>query len=168
MKDITIKLSLIFRKEFKKLAKKYRSLPFDLERLIESIQENPIQGTDLGNKFRKIRLAITSWISQNAFYLEKHRAPRIRKPLHLSHNGKRLARKSSQQQVVRRNVFFRNLRDVSLRMFPEVCRIRYTGCLIPLRREHTLIAQLIKRNTDAPYASKQIYESYHVDNCILG
>lgn len=60
MKDITIKLSLIFRKEFKKLAKKYRSLPFDLERLIESIQENPIQGTDLGNKFRKIRLAITS------------------------------------------------------------------------------------------------------------
>ncbi|MBM6945283.1 MULTISPECIES: type II toxin-antitoxin system RelE/ParE family toxin [Bacteroides] len=60
MKDITIKLSLIFRKEFKKLAKKYRSLPFDLERLIESIQENPIQGTDLGNKLRKIRLAITS------------------------------------------------------------------------------------------------------------
>lgn len=60
MKDITIKLSLIFRKEFKKLAKKYRSLPFDLERLIESIQENPIQDTDLGNKLRKIRLAITS------------------------------------------------------------------------------------------------------------
>ena len=60
MKDITIKLSLIFRKEFKKLAKKYRSLPFDLERLIESIQENPIQDTDLDNKLRKIRLAITS------------------------------------------------------------------------------------------------------------
>lgn len=33
MKDITIKLSLIFRKEFKKLAKKYRSLPFDLEKI---------------------------------------------------------------------------------------------------------------------------------------
>ena len=73
MKDITIKLSLIFRKEFKKLAKKYRSLPFDLERLIESIQENPIQGTDLGNKLRKIRLAITS-----CHYLERKRQKRIR------------------------------------------------------------------------------------------
>lgn len=60
MKDITIKLSAIFRKEFKRLAKKYRSLPFDLDKLIESIQENPMQGTDLGNRLRKIRLAITS------------------------------------------------------------------------------------------------------------
>lgn len=34
MKDITIKLSAIFRKEFKRLAKKYRSLPFDLDKLI--------------------------------------------------------------------------------------------------------------------------------------
>ena len=60
MKDITIKLSAIFRKEFKRLAKKYRSLPFDFDKLIESIQENPMQGTDLGNRLRKIRLAITS------------------------------------------------------------------------------------------------------------
>ena len=60
MKDITIKLSAIFRKEFKRLAKKYRSLPFDLDKLIESIQENPMQGTDLGNRLRKIHLAITS------------------------------------------------------------------------------------------------------------
>ena len=60
MKDITIKLSAIFRKEFKKLAKKYRSLPFDLEKLMESIQENPMPGTDLGNRLHKIRLAITS------------------------------------------------------------------------------------------------------------
>lgn len=77
MKDITIKLSLIFRKEFKKLAKKYRSLPFDLERLIESIQENPIQGTDLGNKFRKIRLAITSKGKGKMRSISKNIVPRV-------------------------------------------------------------------------------------------
>ena len=58
MKDITIKLSAIFRKEFKRLAKKYRSLPFDLDKLIESIQENPMQGTDLGNRLRKCKVLI--------------------------------------------------------------------------------------------------------------
>lgn len=49
-----------FRKELKKLAKKYHSLKMDLAVLFESLEENPIQGTSLGRNCYKIRLAISS------------------------------------------------------------------------------------------------------------
>jgi mRNA-degrading endonuclease RelE of RelBE toxin-antitoxin system len=49
-----------FRKELKKLAKKYPSLKTDLAVLFESLEENPIQGTSLGKNCYKIRLAISS------------------------------------------------------------------------------------------------------------
>ncbi len=49
-----------FRKELKKLAKKYHSLKTDLAILFKSLEENPIQGTSLGNNCYKIRIAITS------------------------------------------------------------------------------------------------------------
>jgi mRNA-degrading endonuclease RelE of RelBE toxin-antitoxin system len=49
-----------FRKELKKLAKKYNSLKTDLSALFESLEENPIQGTSIGRNCYKIRLSITS------------------------------------------------------------------------------------------------------------
>jgi mRNA-degrading endonuclease RelE of RelBE toxin-antitoxin system len=49
-----------FRKELKKLAKKYHTLKTDLAALFESLEENPIQGTSLGKNCYKIRLAISS------------------------------------------------------------------------------------------------------------
>ena len=49
-----------FRKELKKLAKKYPSLKTDLAILFESLEENPVQGTSLGRNCYKIRLAISS------------------------------------------------------------------------------------------------------------
>jgi mRNA-degrading endonuclease RelE of RelBE toxin-antitoxin system len=49
-----------FRKELKRLAKKYSSLKTDLATLFESLEENPIQGTSLGNNCYKIRFAISS------------------------------------------------------------------------------------------------------------
>ena len=49
-----------FRKELKKLAKKYLSLKTDLAVLFESLEENPTQGTSLGRNCYKIRLAISS------------------------------------------------------------------------------------------------------------
>jgi mRNA-degrading endonuclease RelE of RelBE toxin-antitoxin system len=49
-----------FRKELKKLAKKYSSLKTDLAQLFEILEENPIQGTPLGRNCYKIRLAIGS------------------------------------------------------------------------------------------------------------
>lgn len=49
-----------FRKELKKLAKKYYSLKTDLAVLFESLEENPLQGTSLGRNCYKIRLAISS------------------------------------------------------------------------------------------------------------
>jgi mRNA-degrading endonuclease RelE of RelBE toxin-antitoxin system len=49
-----------FRKELKKLAKKYSSLKTELAHLFEILEDNPIQGTPLGRNCYKIRLAIGS------------------------------------------------------------------------------------------------------------
>lgn len=49
-----------FEKELKVLAKKYASLKNDLQSLLDSLKEDPNQGTALGNNTYKIRLAITS------------------------------------------------------------------------------------------------------------
>lgn len=49
-----------FKKEFKRLAKKYSSLKMDLAGLVEELKENPTSGTHLGNSIYKIRLAISS------------------------------------------------------------------------------------------------------------
>lgn len=49
-----------FEKAAKSLSKRYRSLKSDLIRLIESLEENPLQGTELSPGIRKIRMAITS------------------------------------------------------------------------------------------------------------
>jgi len=49
-----------FMKEFKPLSKKYSSLKNDLVLLMESLEQNPKQGIDLGSGLRKIRLKILS------------------------------------------------------------------------------------------------------------
>lgn len=49
-----------FKKQAKSIAKKHRSLKSDLEKLIVSLQENPLQGEPLGKDCYKVRMAITS------------------------------------------------------------------------------------------------------------
>jgi mRNA-degrading endonuclease RelE of RelBE toxin-antitoxin system len=49
-----------FQKELKRLAKKFPSLKTDFSLLLRSLQENPSQGTSLGNECYKIRMAISS------------------------------------------------------------------------------------------------------------
>jgi mRNA-degrading endonuclease RelE of RelBE toxin-antitoxin system len=49
-----------FLRQVKKLKKKYKSLVNELIEFEESLSENPIQGTDLGNSTYKVRLAIES------------------------------------------------------------------------------------------------------------
>jgi len=49
-----------FKRELKKLAKKFPSIKDDFAQLIDSLQDQPEQGTALGNKCYKIRMAITS------------------------------------------------------------------------------------------------------------
>lgn len=55
-----VKLSESFKRAFKRLWKKYRSLDFDLEKLITELEQNPDSGTQLGNSIRKVRMAISS------------------------------------------------------------------------------------------------------------
>ena len=55
-----IELSENFKKEAKKLSKKYPSLKTDLAILFEELEENPTTGIPLGNDIYKIRLAISS------------------------------------------------------------------------------------------------------------
>ena len=49
-----------FKKELKRLAKKYHSIKTDLAILFESLEKNPEQGTFLGKNCYKIRLSISS------------------------------------------------------------------------------------------------------------
>ena len=49
-----------FKKELKKLVKKYNSLKSEFLELIESLEHNPEQGTKIGRNCYKIRLSIAS------------------------------------------------------------------------------------------------------------
>ncbi len=55
-----ISLSDRFQKEAKRLSKRYTSFKSDLIKLIEELEENPIQGDSLGKSCYKIRLKIES------------------------------------------------------------------------------------------------------------
>ena len=49
-----------FRRDFKKLFKKYRSLEDDVEELKKELLKNPTMGDPLGMNAYKVRMAITS------------------------------------------------------------------------------------------------------------
>ena len=49
-----------FNRQFKRLAKRYASFKKDISELIESLAQNPQQGTPIGSDCYKVRLAITS------------------------------------------------------------------------------------------------------------
>lgn len=55
-----IELSANFKKEAKKLTKKFPSLKQELAALFTELETNPTMGTPLGNDIYKIRLAIAS------------------------------------------------------------------------------------------------------------
>ncbi len=49
-----------FGRQLKKLVKKYPSLKNEVGQLIESLEENPVQGTPLSDNCYKIRMSIAS------------------------------------------------------------------------------------------------------------
>ncbi len=55
-----VEITPTFSKEFKPLAKKYRSLRSELTALIDKLKENSEMGTPLGHSCYKIRLGIKS------------------------------------------------------------------------------------------------------------
>ncbi len=55
-----IELSANFKKEAKRLTKKFPSLKQELANLFTQLETNPTMGTPLGNDIYKIRLAIAS------------------------------------------------------------------------------------------------------------
>lgn len=58
--NVTLHLHDEFKRQFRRLSKKYRSLIDDLETFQKELQKNPLQGTDMGDGVRKIRMAIAS------------------------------------------------------------------------------------------------------------
>lgn len=58
--DIKMQVGQEFKRQFKRLAKKYRSLRDDFGEWKQEILENPLVGDDLGGGVRKIRMAISS------------------------------------------------------------------------------------------------------------
>ena len=49
-----------FKRQFKRLAKKYPSLKDDFITFKKELADDPFQGSDLGNGTRKVRMAIAS------------------------------------------------------------------------------------------------------------
>jgi hypothetical protein len=49
-----------FQRQAKRLAKRYKSFPKDLQKIVSELKENAELGTSLGNNVYKIRLAISS------------------------------------------------------------------------------------------------------------
>ncbi|MDR6563077.1 MULTISPECIES: type II toxin-antitoxin system RelE/ParE family toxin [unclassified Arcicella] len=48
-----------FKKAFKPLFKKYKSIDMDFEKLLDSLEENAFQGVSIGKDCHKVRMAIT-------------------------------------------------------------------------------------------------------------
>jgi len=57
---VRILISEEFRRNAKKLLKKYRSLKGELSQLIEDLEKDPHMGTEIGENIYKIRLAVKS------------------------------------------------------------------------------------------------------------
>lgn len=57
---VEIKYTSVFEKQYKKLGKKYKSLPNDLKHLIDELKANPVLGTQLGGNIYKVRLGISA------------------------------------------------------------------------------------------------------------
>ena len=55
-----IRISDEFKTAYKRLKKKYRSLEADFEALLLSLQQEPLQGVEILEEVRKIRMNITS------------------------------------------------------------------------------------------------------------
>ncbi|MFI5188060.1 MAG: type II toxin-antitoxin system RelE/ParE family toxin [Chitinophagales bacterium] len=56
----SIEVTKFFKRQLKRLVKKYPSLKSEFKKLTESLEENPEQGTPIGRNCYKIRLAIAS------------------------------------------------------------------------------------------------------------
>lgn len=56
--EVNIELGPEFKRQFKRLAKKYHSLRNDIDVWRKDIMANPFMGDDLGNGIRKVRMAI--------------------------------------------------------------------------------------------------------------
>ena len=57
---VDIVLADEFKRQFKRLAKKYPSLTGDFITFKKELTDSPLQGTDLGGGTRKVRMAIAS------------------------------------------------------------------------------------------------------------
>lgn len=55
-----VRISEDFRIAYKRLKKRHKSLQQDFEHLLASLLQNPMQGVELEDGVRKVRMAITS------------------------------------------------------------------------------------------------------------
>lgn len=58
--NCNITYTKLFEKSLKRLSKHYKSLRDDFANFLHSVQDNPLQGVDLGGGVRKVRMSIAS------------------------------------------------------------------------------------------------------------
>lgn len=60
MSEVQVTFTPEFKREYKRLAKKYASLESDMRKLVEELKGNPSLGQPLGSNAYKVRLAVSS------------------------------------------------------------------------------------------------------------
>lgn len=60
VQDVNIYLGEEFKRQFKRLAKRYRSLGSDFAAFLEELRSNPLQGAELFPGVRKVRMKIAA------------------------------------------------------------------------------------------------------------
>lgn len=58
--SFAVEVSVTFKREARRLQKRYRSLPDDIAGFVQRLEKDPIQGSALGQGCYKVRLAIRS------------------------------------------------------------------------------------------------------------
>lgn len=56
--EVTFGYTAEFKRQIKRLRKKYASLQSDFDELLAELSENPFAGVDFGDGVRKVRMAI--------------------------------------------------------------------------------------------------------------
>lgn len=59
-KELKVTFTPVFKRDYKRLAKRYVSLESDLRQLVVELKSDPTQGVSLGSGAYKLRMAITS------------------------------------------------------------------------------------------------------------
>ena len=115
-----------------------------------------VVGGELLNVFKEnVRGAM---VLEDACNIEEERAAGVVKALHFAHDGEGLAWEPGEEEVVRRDVLSFYLSDIAAGSDTEVVGVGALRFGVPLGGEDAAVAELLKRDANAPDAREEVNE----------